>query len=29
MWVVKKELANMGAYGFAEIIFEDIGWAKR
>jgi len=29
MWVVKKELANMGAYGFAEIIFEDIGWASK
>ena len=28
MWVVKKGLANMGAYGFAEILFEDIGWAK-
>jgi peptide/nickel transport system substrate-binding protein len=28
MWVVKKELANMGAYGFAEILFEDIGWTK-
>ena len=28
MWVVKKGLANMGAYGFAEIVFQDIGWAK-
>ena len=29
MWVVKSGLANMGASGFAEIVYEDIGWAKR
>ena len=29
MWVVKKGLANMGAYGFAEIVFQDIGWATQ
>jgi peptide/nickel transport system substrate-binding protein len=28
MWVVKSGLANMGAHGFAEIVFEDIGWVK-
>jgi hypothetical protein len=22
-------LANHGAFGFAEIVYEDIGWAKR
>jgi peptide/nickel transport system substrate-binding protein len=27
MWVVKNGLANMGAHGFAEIVYEDIGWA--
>jgi peptide/nickel transport system substrate-binding protein len=26
IWAVKQNLANMGATGFAEIIFEDIGW---
>ena len=29
MWVAKKDLANLGAFGFAEIVYEDIGWAKR
>jgi peptide/nickel transport system substrate-binding protein len=29
MWVVKSRLANHGAFGFAEIAFEDIGWAKQ
>ena len=28
MWVVKKGLANHGAFGFAEIVYEDMGWAK-
>jgi peptide/nickel transport system substrate-binding protein len=28
VWFVKKGLANMGAYGFADIIYQDIGWAK-
>ena len=28
MWVTKSGLANHGAFGFAEIIYEDIGWAK-
>lgn len=26
IWAVKKNLANMGAYGFASITYEDIGW---
>jgi hypothetical protein len=25
---VKSGLANIGAYGFANIIYEDIGWVK-
>ena len=29
MWVTKSGLANHGAFGFAEIVYEDIGWAKR
>ena len=29
MWVTKSGLANHGAFGFAEIAYEDIGWAKR
>jgi peptide/nickel transport system substrate-binding protein len=29
MWVTKSGLANVGAVGFAEYIYEDIGWAKR
>jgi peptide/nickel transport system substrate-binding protein len=28
MWVVKRGLANMGALGFAETVYEDIGWTK-
>jgi peptide/nickel transport system substrate-binding protein len=28
LWVGKSGLANHGAFGFAEIIYEDIGWAK-
>jgi peptide/nickel transport system substrate-binding protein len=28
MWAAKKNLANMGAYGFASIRYEDIGWVK-
>ena len=26
IWATKKGLANMGAYGFASIAYEDIGW---
>ena len=26
IWAAKKNLANMGAYGFASIVYEDIGW---
>ena len=26
IWAAKKNLANMGAYGFASIAYEDIGW---
>jgi peptide/nickel transport system substrate-binding protein len=29
MWVTKSRLANHGAFGFAEIVYEDIGWAKQ
>jgi peptide/nickel transport system substrate-binding protein len=29
MWIAKSGLANHGAFGFAEIVYEDIGWAKR
>lgn len=29
MWVTKSGLANHGAFGFAEIAYEDIGWAKQ
>jgi peptide/nickel transport system substrate-binding protein len=29
MWVTKSGLANHGAFGFADIAFEDIGWAKQ
>ncbi len=29
MWVTKSGVANHGAFGFAEIVYEDIGWAKR
>jgi peptide/nickel transport system substrate-binding protein len=28
IWVTKSGLANHGAFGFAEIVYEDIGWAK-
>jgi peptide/nickel transport system substrate-binding protein len=28
IWPVKKGLANIGAFGFAQPIYEDIGWAK-
>ena len=28
MIVTKRALANHGAEGFAEIVYEDIGWAK-
>ena len=28
MWVVKSGLANMGAHGFAEVVYEDIGWKR-
>jgi peptide/nickel transport system substrate-binding protein len=29
MWVTKSRLANHGAFGFAEIVYQDIGWAKQ
>jgi peptide/nickel transport system substrate-binding protein len=29
MWVTKSALANHGAFGFAYIVYEDIGWLKR
>jgi peptide/nickel transport system substrate-binding protein len=29
MWVTKNRLANHGAFGFAEIVYNDIGWAKQ
>jgi peptide/nickel transport system substrate-binding protein len=29
MWAVKSGLANHGAFGFAEIVYQDIGWAKQ
>jgi peptide/nickel transport system substrate-binding protein len=28
IWAAKKGLANVGAYGFASIAYEDIGWAE-
>jgi peptide/nickel transport system substrate-binding protein len=28
IWAAKKGLANMGAYGFASIAYEDIGWVE-
>lgn len=28
IWAVKKELANIGAYGFASVAYEDIGWVE-
>ena len=29
LWAVKKGLANIGAFGFADIVYEDVGWAKK
>ena len=29
MWVTKSGLANHGAFGFADIAYENIGWAKQ
>jgi peptide/nickel transport system substrate-binding protein len=29
MWGAKKDLANIGAYGFASVAYEDIGWMSR
>jgi peptide/nickel transport system substrate-binding protein len=26
IWAVKKDLANIGAYGFASVFYENIGW---
>jgi peptide/nickel transport system substrate-binding protein len=28
LWPCKKGLANIGAFGFAEAVYEDIGWQK-
>jgi peptide/nickel transport system substrate-binding protein len=28
LWAVKKGLANMGALGFADVIYQDVGWQK-
>ena len=28
LWVVQDGLANIGAFGFAELVYEDIGWAN-
>ncbi len=28
IWAAKKGLANIGAYGFADIAYEDIGWVN-
>ncbi len=28
IWATKKGLANMGAYGFASIAYEDMGWVQ-
>ena len=28
IWVCRKGLANFGAFGFASIVYQDIGWAK-
>jgi hypothetical protein len=25
MWAAKKDIANIGAYGFARVAYEDIG----
>jgi peptide/nickel transport system substrate-binding protein len=29
IWAAKKGLANIGAVGFADPVYEDIGWAKK
>jgi peptide/nickel transport system substrate-binding protein len=29
IWVVKRGLANFGAVGFADYVYEDMGWTKR
>jgi peptide/nickel transport system substrate-binding protein len=29
MWVTKTGLANHGAFGFAELVYEDMGWLKQ
>ena len=29
LWAVKKGLANVGAVGFADLTYQDIGWAKK
>ncbi|HET8696009.1 MAG TPA: ABC transporter family substrate-binding protein, partial [Gammaproteobacteria bacterium] len=29
LWACKAGLANIGAFGFAAAVYEDIGWAKR
>jgi peptide/nickel transport system substrate-binding protein len=29
LWAVRKNLANFGAIGFADLSYEDIGWVKR
>ena len=28
LWAVRKTLANFGAVGFSDLIYEDIGWLK-
>ncbi len=28
IWAAKKGLANVGAYGFASMAYEDIGWVE-
>jgi peptide/nickel transport system substrate-binding protein len=29
IWAVKKSLVNFGAVGFADRIYEDMGWVKQ
>lgn len=29
LWASKRDLANIGAVGFADVTYQDIGWAKR
>lgn len=29
LWAVKKKLANIGAFGLADIVYQDIGWMKQ